>query len=342
MTVFGTVYCFLGVLLVIDALVMGRRNPNLIGNGFALEIGLLLLVDGAYFLTAEEGMSAPFAFLFYAEKAVFAALGVVLLFDGLYTVRREGISLTHVLPIAWGVLLLFVTYWFMWGLGYGASGDEWFIDVTSCLTTLVGYIPFALLGAMLSNAICHRAPRKPETEYVIVLGCAILKDGTVTPLLRGRCDAAIKTWKAGGCRAKIICSGGQGPNEVISEAQSMANYLVSQGVPQSDVLLEDKSTTTEENLRYSHAIIDERGGATRCTIATNSYHCLRAAMFARREGLNAVCVGGRTAAFYYPAAFFREYVALAVRNKYAVAAFFVFAVVKTMLELNGILPQGVL
>jgi len=121
----------------------------------------------------------------------------------------------------------------------------------------------------------------------------------------------------------------------------MANYLLSQGVPESSILLEDKSSTTEENLKFSHAIMDARGGAAHCTIATSSYHCLRAAMFARRLGINASCVGGHTAAFFYPAAFFREYIALIMRNRPAVIIFFGLVVVRFALMLMDIVPEGV-
>ena len=174
-----------------------------------------------------------------------------------------------------------------------------------------------------------------------MLGCSILDDGTVTPLLRGRLDAAIAAWEQGGRRATIITSGGQGHDEVISESRAMANYLLSQGVPESSILLEDKSSTTEENLKFSHAIMDARGGAAHCTIATSSYHCLRAAMFARRLGINASCVGGHTAAFFYPAAFFREYIALIMRNRPAVIIFFGLVVVRFALMLMDIVPEGV-
>ncbi len=90
---------------------------------------------------------------------------------------------------------------------------------------------------------------------------------------------------------------------------------------------------------FSRAIMEARGGASRCTIATSSYHCLRTAMFAKRLGINAVCVGGRTAAFYYPAAFFREYIALIMRNIPAVAAFFALVTVRFALVKMGIVSD---
>ncbi len=62
-------------------------------------------------------------------------------------------------------------------------------------------------------------------DYLVVLGCGIRKDGTPSPLLAGRVDRAREfdaaCVKAGGAPATFVPSGGQGPDEVISEAQSM-------------------------------------------------------------------------------------------------------------------------
>ncbi len=63
-------------------------------------------------------------------------------------------------------------------------------------------------------------------------------------------------------------------------------------------------------------------------------------MFAKRLGINADCVGGHTAAFYYPAAFFREYIALIVRNIPAVAVFFVLVIIRFALIKMEVVPEG--
>ncbi len=345
----GFVCCIVGVVLVVAAAFMAHRQPNRIVNGFALELGLLFLIGGWGYMaaadaSANDGAAATCVVIvvYYARYVIYAVLGVGLFANGVFTVRREGLSIAHMLPFVWGFLLLGTTYWFLAGPGMYLSGSELFVDGMTFLSYLIAYIPFALLGVLLSNEICYRLHKKSETEYVIVLGCGILPDGRVTPLLRGRLDAAISAYEAGGRRAKIIVSGGQGSDEVVSEACAMANYLREQGIRGDDIILEDESTTTEENLRNSLAIMNARGGARHCTIATSSYHCLRAAMFARRLGINSSCVGGRTAAFYYPAAFFREYVALVMRNRYAVALFVVLAAVRFGLEVVGVLPTGLL
>ncbi len=342
----GIVCCVLGALAFCVGLAMAKNQPNRIANGFVLAAGVMFIGNGAgYIIVETSGYDSPlymvFAYVYYARFALYAVLGFALFINGVVTVRRCGVALTHVLPLAWGALLLFNVYWCIVGPGQGVTGSALYVNIMSYLSVLIDYIPFALFATWLSNDVCYKSRKAPEREFIIVLGCGIKKDGTVTPLLRGRLDAAIRAWKAGDGQAKIITSGGQGPDEVISEARSMANYLIEQGVPESSILLEDRSTTTEENLAYSQAIIAAHGGAAHCTIATSSYHTLRAAMFARRAGMNVSCVGGRTARFFFPAAFFREYVALIVRNRYAVLFFMLVALVRYQLSLNNILPMGI-
>ena len=348
----GIICCVVGCALAIWTVFRLRRSPNYISSGFGIELALLFVLGGAVDLLfaardagladQEQVVNPISAVLLYGRFALYAILGVALLLNGLYVIRREGFSLAHALPLGWGTVLLFVAHWITFGptMQDGIGGNETIDLAFKMLSMLVSYIPFALFGVWISNEICYRAPRPPEREYVVALGCGIRDDGSVTPLLRGRLDAAIAAYERGGQEAKIICSGGQGADEIVSEAQAMANYLVEQGVPERDVILEDKSTTTEENLRFSREIMEKRGGAAHCTIATNSYHCLRAAMFARRVGLRASCVGGRTAAFFYPAAFFREYIALVVRNRYAVAIFAGLTLVRFVLCLTNVLPEG--
>lgn len=337
-----------GLLIGAFAAYMSKRNPNRIANGFVLEIAVLLCINGLFFLLwnpddYEAPINTAIAVVYNGYLALYLVLGVALLANGVYTVRREGVSLAHALPFAWGVALVVIGYWFLIGPGNSVQMiDEFTSDALSILSKFMQYIPFALLGAWFSNDICYKTRKAPEREYIVALGCGIRKDGTVTPLLQSRLDAAIKAYEEGGRQAKIIVSGGQGADEVVPEARAMADYLLSQGIPESDVLLEAKSATTEENLRFSRAIIDERGGAEHLTIATSDYHCLRAAMYARRLGINASCVGGHTAAFFYPAAFFREYIALIMRNRYAVVLFFVLTVIRFWLTNVGIIPEGLI
>lgn len=80
----------------------------------------------------------------------------------------------------------------------------------------------------------------------------------------------------------IIVSGGQGPNEHKPEAEGMAEYLVEKGVSQEQILIENTSTSTAENLKFSSQFIDEENASV--GIITNNFHVFRATQIARKAG----------------------------------------------------------
>lgn len=157
-------------------------------------------------------------------------------------------------------------------------------------------------------------PRKNK-DYLIVLGSGLSDGKNVTPLLASRIEGAIQfyekqTRKKRPC--KIIFSGGQGPNEEISEAEAMRNYAVSSGIPIEDCILEDKSQTTKENIRYSLNIIKRQQRKYKALVFSNNFHIVRAIHIANSEGLNAQGVGTPTALYFLPNAIIREFIGMVV------------------------------
>lgn len=123
----------------------------------------------------------------------------------------------------------------------------------------------------------------PGADYVIVLGAQVR--GTKPSYnLRKRLDAAYEYLKENP-ETKVILSGGQGADEEISEAQSMAEYLTEKGIEPERMILEDRSTNTEENLKFSKAMIpDFEQTNPRVVLATSRFHVFRSIRIARRQG----------------------------------------------------------
>ena len=146
-------------------------------------------------------------------------------------------------------------------------------------------------------------------------------------IVMARLDKAVELWEADHRRAVIIASGGQGADEEVSEAEAMRTYLVEErGVPADAVIEENRSTTTMENLRNSKAIMDARSGAGayRAAVVTSDYHVFRTAEYAHKIGLAADGVGSRTARYFWPTAFIREYVAVSNAHRWPFVVIFVF------------------
>ena len=93
----------------------------------------------------------------------------------------------------------------------------------------------------------------------------------------------------------------------------MADYALSEGVPEGDMLLEDRSRNTDENIRYSGELIakDTEGGpseaAPKTAIVTSSYHLMRALLIARSRKLRCTGYGAHTKLYFSLNAFLREY-----------------------------------
>lgn len=116
--------------------------------------------------------------------------------------------------------------------------------------------------------------------YLIVLGAQV-KGTKVTDSLRRRLKRSV-TYLSENPETKVIVSGGQGPGEDITEAEAMAEYLVGCGIDRSRILLEDRSKTTEENLRFSAAFIPDM--QTKVAVVSNNFHMYRAYHIARKAG----------------------------------------------------------
>ncbi len=174
------------------------------------------------------------------------------------------------------------------------------------LSILMGIacIILTLVIILTTNIIIAAGRKPPEDATVIVLGCRVYGEYASLSLME-RLQAAEAYLKAHP-EAVCILSGGQGPGEDISEAECMYRYLTEQGISPEQLYLEDKSTSTRENLAFSRAIIEEEGFSTNVAIVTNEYHEYRASLIARNLELKPAAVPAATAIWLFPAYYVRE------------------------------------
>ncbi len=186
--------------------------------------------------------------------------------------------------------------------------------VTNVVLVTVAYLESILLSTIILSLKAARRVPSFDKDAILILGCQIKKDGTVTPLLKGRADRALefaKMQQEAIDRAPIfVPSGGQGSDEVISEAASIKNYLVETGVAEDQILPEDQSENTFENLRNSAKLIRSRFGETaKIAFSTTNYHVFRAGILAEQQGIHAEGIGSKTRSYFWINAFVREFIA---------------------------------
>ena len=173
---------------------------------------------------------------------------------------------------------------------------------------------FLMAGVLLSALVAAKHKPAYDKDFIIIPGCSISKDGGLLPLLKARTNRAIRfAWdqeRAVGKPARYIPTGGQGPDEIMSEGSAMEFYLLSHGAEQYEVLPEKKSKNTWENMLFAKEIADaEMPGAKVCFTTTN-YHVLRSGMLARRAGLDAEGLASSTKWYFWPNGLAREIVAI--------------------------------
>jgi uncharacterized SAM-binding protein YcdF (DUF218 family) len=190
-------------------------------------------------------------------------------------------------------------------------GELWLFRLPG-LFTLLCLSCFAILGWMLvrSERYLEQSAADVPCDFVVVLGAGLVDGRRVTRLLAGRVDKGIEVFEDNGRRPLIVLSGGQGKDELVSEARAMRAYALERGIPSDDLLLEERSTSTKENLRYSREVMDVhwgRDGHYRCAVVTNEFHMMRTERLARAQGFSIMPVACRTSDVSWPGAFAREY-----------------------------------
>ncbi|MDR2939645.1 MAG: YdcF family protein [Clostridiales bacterium] len=144
-----------------------------------------------------------------------------------------------------------------------------------------------------------------DEDVVIVLGCAV-KGTKVSNHLANRLDAAFE-YHTKNPNALIVVSGGQGPNEDITEALAMETYLVNKGTPIGKIIKEEASTSTYENLLYSQNILKNIfNDSYKAAIITNDFHIYRSQLIAKKLGFSATHYHADTEPIYMPYNYSRE------------------------------------
>ncbi|MFJ5827816.1 YdcF family protein [Streptomyces sp. NPDC093089] len=292
-----------------------RRFGNAVYLGLAvtfLGLGLLAGIDDAPPGVAETVMIV-FLLALGLGPVVLAGL---LTANGVQMVRKEGRRPANLLALLVGVGMFAVM-----GLAVAAA-----VTRSPVLGVLVGttllvlaYVSFLFLCFVGYAHLYGRMRIRRDADYVVVLGSGLIGGRRVPPLLASRLDRGRQVYEMlaarGGDAPVLITSGGQGPDEELPESHAMADYLVERGFPADAVVREDRSRTTEENLLLSKELMERDRPGSSCVIVTNDFHAFRAALTARKAGVDGQVVGSPTAAYFWPSATIREFAAVFLQYK---------------------------
>ena len=153
-----------------------------------------------------------------------------------------------------------------------------------------------LVGAVTCGSVVNTALQEPvqNCEYIVVLGCKV--NPTAPSLsLQERIDAAYE-YLMDNPNTIAVVSGGQGHDEPMSEAQCMFQQLTAMGIPENRIWMEDKATSTWENLNFSLNLIEEKTGIRPKSIGllSSEYHLFRAGLFAAAQDVDSLGIPATT------------------------------------------------
>ena len=249
---------------------------------------------------------------------------LLIIISNIILIKKEGFSFKNILGFLLSLFLCFFTIFPELLSNYlyshptfvnvhDLNGIWHYIEVLfeSLTYVILSYLECILLATIVLSIKAARRIPEFNKDYIIILGCMIKKDGSLTKLLKSRVDRAIEfslmQKDSTGKNIKFIPSGGKGKNEVVAEGVAIKNYLVEQGIEEKDILVEDKSTTTLENLKFSNKLISNK--KANIAFSTTNFHVFRAGVIGSSLGLKLEGIGSTTRSYFWINAFIREFVA---------------------------------
>jgi len=208
-----------------------------------------------------------------------------------------------------GLLLIFFNF-----INIKLKNNKNFKKLKKFITPIIIFclVFFTLIEILISGYSFVR--NTDEADYLIILGAG-LRGETMTMTLRQRMEASYEYLeKYNNCKY-VVVSGGQGQGESIAESEAMKRYLISKGLYENRIIVEDNSTSTYENLEFSKHLIEEHSNknieSLSVKVATSDFHSLRAYLLSRKCGYkNITSFGCPINPIFIPTYYVREFFAL--------------------------------
>ncbi|MBQ9313743.1 MAG: YdcF family protein [Clostridia bacterium] len=293
-------------------------------TSFSLMSQVIALFKYKGLISTIDGMLNMFSFAIIFFPVVFV-VSILVIVSNMVLLKKEGFNLTNMLGLILGTMLCVATITpeIMYKALYSASwidihnqngiGLYIYIFVEKFIFITITYVECVLIGTIIMGVKSAKHIPQLDKDFIIILGCQIRKDGMLTNLLKGRVDKALEFAKMQkekvGKEIIFVPSGGKGDDEVISEARAMKNYLLEHEIKEENILMEDKSKNTFENIKFSNQIIKEKMKNAKVAFSTTNYHVFRAGNIAMEQSLNMEGIGAKTKSYFWINAFIREFIA---------------------------------
>lgn len=194
--------------------------------------------------------------------------------------------------------------WIWWSETHGVFLPVWCRWLLGIFVG-IGFVIFLAAEILIASQMTQQGEK--DLDYIIVLGAQVKGDRPSRALNKRIIRAA--EYLQENPETIAILSGGQGPGEYMTEAECMRRGLVQRGIDSARLILEDKSTSTKENLIFSSRLVDVKNSRT--GLVTQNFHIYRSLKLARYQNYKNVCgIAAPSEAIYQPHFLVREGFAL--------------------------------
>ena len=253
-------------------------------------------------------------------------LSIYSIITNLVLIKKEGFIPRRMLGVVLGFIALIglggsqAIYYVISDLLVGTKMQFIKYTLDICINATLSYLYTLIIATLYCNIRAANHIPTYDKDFIIILGSKIRKDGTLTPLLKGRVDKAIdfgnKQYELTKKKIVYIPSGGKGNDETIAEALAIKKYLLERGISEKQIIIEDKSTSTFENMKFSKEKIDDINKDAKISFSTTNYHVFRSGVIANEQGIECEGMGSKTKWYFYTNALIREFIAnLALEKK---------------------------
>lgn len=252
-------------------------------------------------------------------------LSVYSIITNFVLIKKEGFNPRRMLGVGLGLLALLgicgsqSIYYVITRLLAGTNIQFIKYSLDICINATLSYLYTLIIATLYCNIKAAKHVPEYNQDFIIILGSKIKKDGSLTPLLKGRVDKAIdfgnKQYELTKKKIIYVPSGGKGKDETIAEAEAIKNYLLEKGIKEKQIIIENESTSTIENMKFSKKKIEDINKDAKISFSTTNYHVFRSGVIANEQGLDCEGMGSKTKWYFYTNALIREFIANLVQER---------------------------
>ncbi|WNN75771.1 YdcF family protein [Lysinibacillus capsici] len=314
-----TLSIFLTIFIILY-LTEKRRFLNVVALGvIGIYIVRAFIIHYPLLLPNDQGIISEMGIFIILGSfpSIMFILSIAMFFNSKVLLEKEGRKFRNLMLAILGLSFVIMMLWYVFVIFIEIENVFWHILFFYAFL-IFGYTMFLYTSVLAYSILYLLTPIRYKPNYIIALGSGLIGD-RVPPLLASRLDEAVKQYIKYEMKPYIIVSGCQGNDEKVSEAYAMKQYLIEvHHIPTDKIIMEDCSANTEQNMIFSKQIMDHHshGENYRSIFVTNNFHVFRASIYARKAALDAEGIGSKTAFYYVPNAFTREFIGLLAMYKW--------------------------